>query len=419
MADTVQARLKRVGPQIRPAGFLAQPDEWGVKELTSSYHSSGRKTPPVIQKFHHRGPEVDEITRHWGLANDPRADREKRYGRVVPNADGVDPCLRPMIYADKMSTLIGEEREKRFESNVRRPLGRAPDPSFPLKIPPKGFGMTVQYVDTCKGIINNMKDVEPMHAPGEQYSRGYDWDKIGINFEKHRFGKVTARGESATECFRQPNETKIVRKTVTDYNSTVKAEVGKPKSYGFDNPEEWPSNKNGKNGKTIRPRAENYFQRDQPTIKEMIGGWAVGPVNEQRPEWATEEGSRRYRPGGAWERRNKNQYYPDRPNNLLCRIDGEGEVHRNGYGRDILVLDNLEDGVTVPQLIHPCHYVTRGIASRYFAGGRDLEDIRSLCKKCNFGMTDDQIDTVFVSTAKNGLCGIEQFKNEAKSMGFI
>lgn len=419
MADTVQTRLRRVGPQLRPAGIFVPQDEWTVKELTSSYNESGRVTPPGIRKFHHRGPEVDEMTRHWGHANDPTADREKRYGAVVPNADGVDPCLRPMVYADKMSTLIGEEREKRFKSNVRRPLGRAPDPSFPLKIPPKGFGMTVQHVDTCKGIINSMKDLEPMHAPGEQYSRGYDWDKIGINYEKHRFGKVCARGGSATECFRQPQETKIVRKTVTDYNSTVKAEVGKPKAYGFDNPEEWPCNVNRENVKSMKPKAENYFQRDQPTIKELIGSWAVGPIGEQRPEWATEEGSRRCRPGGAWERRHINKYHPERPNNILRCIDGDGEVRRNNYGRDVLLLDHLEDGATVPQLLHPCHYVSYGVAARYFAGGRELDDIRSLCKKCHFGMTDDQIDNVFASTAKNGLCGIEQFKNEAKAMGFI
>lgn len=419
MADTVQLRLKRVGPQIRPAGLLGSQNEWGVKELTSSYNNSGRQTPPGIRKFHHRGPEVDEMTRHWGGANDPEADRSKRYGRVLPNPDGVDSCIRPMMYADKMSTLIGEEREKRFKSNICRPLGRGPDPSFPLETPPKGFGISVQHVDTCKGIINSMKDVEPMYEPGEQFCRGYEWENLGINFEKHRFGKVTARGGSVTECLTQPNETNIVRKTLTDYNSIVKTEIGKPKSFGFDDPEEWECNKNGERRKAVKPRAENYFQRDQPTIKELLSGWAVGHIGEERPEWATADGARRCRPGGAWEHRNKSKYYSERPNDLLCRIDAEGEVHQNKYGRDVLVLENLEDGATVPQLIHPCHYVTRGVASQYFAGGRNLEDIRSLSKKCNFGLTDSQIDEVFASKEKNGLCGIEQFKNEAMAKGLI
>lgn len=411
-------RLNRVGPQLRPAGVYALPEGVGARELTSSYNPSGRQTPPQISKFHHRGPEVDATTRHWGLANDPEPDRDKRYGILFTNDDSMDVCLRPSIYADKMSTLIGEEREKRSKENRLKPLGRVPDPIFPIETPLKGFGASTLRTDTTKSIMNCWKDKEPMHPAGEQLCRGYDWEEKGIDFEKHRFGKVYASGEKAEDCFKNPVESNLVRKTVTDYNATVKSEVGKAKSYGFDNPKEWECNKNGIKKKQRGGMAADDFQLENTTMKDLLSSWSVGPVGENRPAWATEENCRKGRPGGAWERRHEAKEYPERPG-VLRRVDREGDVKKNGFGRDVLTLTHLEDDATVQQLLHPCHYVSMGVESRYFAGGRPLEDIRALSKKCNFGLSDAQIDEVFQLTAKEGVCGIEQFKNAAIEKGYI
>lgn len=420
MAETLE-KLKRVAPQIRPAGVGGDYSQWGVKELTSSYNPSGRKTPPSITKFHHRGPEIDAIGRHWGLAGDPMHDREVRYGIPNKQSDSADVCMRPAVYADKMTTLIGEEREKKSRDNVLRPLGRVPDPKFPIETPVQGFGITIPRTDTSKSIMNCWKDTEPMHPAGEQLCRGYDWEEKGIDFEKHRFGITAPKGDRAEECFRDPVETNIVRKTVTDYKSTVKCELGKPKAYGFDNPEEWECNVNGSR-KLPKETAANYFQLEKPSIKELLSGWAVG-LSEEEEGLRLGNGvdnfpGRRGRVGGPFRKRELNKLYPDRPG-VLARVDREGEVGEDAYGRKMLTLSELEDGVRVQQLVHPCHYVSLGVEAKYFAGGRDLENVRALAHKCDFGLTDAQVDEVFHENAKDGLCGIEQFKNAAKAKGYI
>eukprot|EP00796_Vickermania_ingenoplastis_P008212 gene8212-5737_t len=412
-------KLKRVAPQIRPAGLILDFDRPGVRELTSSYNPSGCKTPPGITKFHHRGPEVDAVGRHWGLARDPLHDREARYGMPNPPSEDVDTCMRPAVYADKMSTFIGEAREKKSRDNTLKPLGRVPDAKFPIETPPKGFGITVPRVDTSKSIMNCWKDTDPMHPAGEQLCRGYDWEEKGINVQKHRFGVPSAQSDHTEDCFRDPVETNIVRKTVTDYNSTVRTEVGKPKVYGFDNPEEWECNVNGTRVKPQKATAENFFQLERPSMKELLTSWAVGTSDQADalPDDLEHYGRRR-RKGGPIRSRPDNKLYSDRPD-VLQRVQAEGSMETSAFGRKYLTLDKMDDDATVQQLVHPCHYVTLGVQSQYFAGGRDLENVRALAKKCDFGLTDAQIDEVFNETAKNGLCGIEQFKNAAVAKGYI
>lgn len=421
MSQTLE-KLKRVAPQIRPAGVGADYSEPGVKELTSSYNPSGRVTPDGIRKFHHRGPEVDAIGCHWGVSGDPRRDTSVRYGMANPTSDSVDVCMRPAVYADKMSTLIGEEREKKSKENVAKPLGRVPEPKFPIETPTKGFGITIARTDTSKSIMNCWKDTEPMHPAGEQYCRGYNWEEKGIDFSKHRFGVPSKKGARAEESFKDPVNTPVVRKTVTDYNSTVRSELGKPKAYGFDNPEEWESNVNGTRIKPVRGTASNYFQLETPSMKDLLTSWAVSNDGEEGLTDGAAESRRPIgRAGGAWEQRqakNANRVYPDRPG-VLARVNAEGEVTQTAAGRNVLTLKNMDDEATVEQLVHPCRYVTLGVESRYFAGGRDLEDVRSLAKKCNFGMSDAQIDEVFHANSRDGKCSIEEFKNAAVEKGYI
>ncbi|KAK7197905.1 hypothetical protein NESM_000744900 [Novymonas esmeraldas] len=397
-----QARLNRVAPQLRPAGVHGDWTEATTAELLSSYNPNGTTTPDNIRSFHHRGCDVGEQRRHWGLAKDAPVDPAVRHGVKSTETDGADACLRPEMYADKMTALLDAQRETQYLSNRRKPLGHAPEPQYPVPVPFGGFGITQKKGDSTQSVLAGYRAVDVLHPAGEQLTRNYDWDGCGIDPTQHRFGKPSGNSDDSTaSAMRTGSATQLASKLAKDYQSTVVRELGKPKSYGFDDPAEWDAQKRGRTTKVgATGKAASYFQTEQPTVRQLMGTWA---------QTASESVKGKAASGAADERG-------------LASSSADGDVAATaGKTTGTLSLSGtLKDDIRAHQLLYPCHYVSLGVESKYFAGGRPLEDIRQLCHKCGFGMADADIDTVFALVAKGGgTCSIEDFKNAARARGYM
>ncbi|KAG5465647.1 hypothetical protein CUR178_00357 [Leishmania enriettii] len=404
-ADT-QARLNRVAPQLRPAGVHGDWTEATVAELLSSYKHDGATTPDHIRSFHHRGCDVGEQRRHWGLAKDAPVDPNMRHGVRCKETDGADRCLRPEMYADKMTALLDAQRETQYLSHRRKPLGHAPEPKDPVPVPFGGFGITQKKGDSTQLVLAGYRAVDVLHPSGEQLTRNYDWEGSGIDPTQHRFGKPSdgANGSTAA-ALRTDAATQLTSKLAKDYKTTVAKELGKSKSYGFDDPAEWDEEKRGRVTKLgTTGTAASHFQTEQPTVRELMSSWAQtasGPgTDKAASRKAAQQGLTSSADAGA---------------------TAMADAAADASATDQLPLTGAhDDDVRAHQLLYPCHYVSLGVKTKYFAGGRPLGDIRRLSHKCGFGLSDAEIDAVFALVTKDGsTCSIEEFKNAARANGYM
>ncbi|CAM44108.1 conserved hypothetical protein [Leishmania braziliensis MHOM/BR/75/M2904] len=401
-----QARLNRVAPQLRPAGVHGDWTEATTAELLSSYNPNGVTTPDHIRSFHHRGYDVGEQRRHWSLAKDASVDPNMRHGVKSKETGGADACLRPEMYADKMTALLDAQRETQYLSNRRKPLGHAPVPQDPVPVPFGGFGIVQKKGDSTQSVLAGYRSVDVLHPAGEQLTRNYDWEKSGIDPIQHRFGKPSASPNGSTaSALCSDSATQLVSKLAKDYQTTVAKELGKSKSYGFDDPAEWDEKKRGRVTKLgATGTAASYFQTEQPTVRELISSWA-----QTVPGSGT----------GKAESGKANQQ--GLTTSADAGVGTNADVSAAAPAASGLPLTGtLKDDIHAHQLLYPCHYVSLGVESKYFAGDRPLEDIRRLSHKCGFGLSDASIDAVFTLVAKGGsACSIEEFKNAARANGYM
>lgn len=392
-------RLNRVAPQLRPAGVHGDDSEVKTAELLSTYNPDGLRTPDHIRSFQHRGCAVDEASRHWGYAKDPKRDPTVRYGVRGNRSGGMEECLRPALYADKATTLIEAQREARYRSNVLKPLGHGPAPRDPIPVPFSGFGVTQPKGESVASTLSGFRNVDVLHPAEEQLSRGYDWSRHGIDPVQHRFGvKTEGRNGSTSALLEMPPTTLLSSKLYSDYKKTVSDDPTRPKSYGFDNPADWDAKKRGfTTVKGATGTAASHFQTEQPSIRELLSTWAEAPAPAAPP--------------------------PEKVDAKGVTLTGSSLPNFSSGGslksKTLRGYEDLSDEARVPQLLYPCHYVSLGVASKYFAGGRSLENVRELCHKCDFGLSDAQIDSLFAELNTDGACGIEEFKNHARAKGLM
>ncbi|EAN97337.1 hypothetical protein C3747_85g217 [Trypanosoma cruzi] len=407
---------RHIAPQIRTAGRVVGRDCGTVAQLTSNYYSSGRVTPDLI-KFHRRGGEVGRTYRHYGIARDPPVDESIRHGIKNDVSESALLCLQPDT--NHLSALMNEQLERRYLSSIRRPLGRAPAPPYEVRVPRDGFGVRSDPSESVKRVMYGGKDVDVLHPVGERKDRGYDWESIGIDPTQHRFGATFAKDAITAAdvmCENRPISTAFP-KLVKDHKTAVKTELGRPRTYGFDN-------------SAFEEKAEKLAVRrsrrgDGDAARELLSSWAQHPATVQ----AREEQSARAAASktGLMGDGTKNTTTTTTNNTDSDGIDGGSGRFRSRFtstfgskrADGLVALTELKDEARVPHLLYPSHYVQLGVKSEYFAGGRPLEDIRRISKQVDFGLTDSQIDDVFASIAQDGVCGIEQFKNKAVAMGYL
>ncbi|KPA81325.1 hypothetical protein ABB37_03722 [Leptomonas pyrrhocoris] len=394
--SNTQSRLQRIAPQLRPAGVHGDFSEATVAELLSSFNPDGLVTPDHIRAFQHRGAGVGEATRSWSRSKDSPVDPNMRHGVKGETASGgAEACLRPEEYADKMTALLDAQRETQYLSNRRKPLGHAPVPENPVPVPLHGFGITHEKGESTQSVLAGYRAVDVIHPAGEQVSRNYNWDAHGIDPTQHRFGRPSENSNGSTAAaVRCESATQLRSKLANDYQSTVAHELGKSKSYGFDDPAEWDATKRGRVAQPgASGKAASHFQTEQPTVQEVLSSWAAATSSATAAQSADEASVS--------------------DGEKTCAVEqSSAQPSKNKLG-------NLEDDVRAHQLLYPCHYVSLGVESKYFAGGRTLDDIRQLCHKCDFGLTDADIDAVFNEMSKDGKCSIEEFKNQARVKGLM
>ncbi|ESL06336.1 hypothetical protein TRSC58_05992 [Trypanosoma rangeli SC58] len=397
---------RHIAPQIRTAGLVVGRDCGTVSQLMSDYYLSGCVTPDLI-KSHRRGGEVGRTYRHYGLARDPPVDESIRHGVKNDVSESAFLCLQPGT--NRLSALMNEQLERMYLSSIRRPLGHAPVPPYEVPVPRDGFGVSSDPSESVKRVMYGGKDVDVLHPVGERKDRGYNWESTGIDPTQHRFGKTLAKEAMTSADVMRENcpISNVFPKLVKDHRTAVKVELGKPRSYGFDN---------SAFEATAEKRAVRRSRRgDGDNARALLSSWARHPATLQALE---EQGNR----AAASE-----VGLIEDATTTTGDNGGDGGGRRSRFactfgskqsGRSV-ALTELDDEARVPHVLYPCHYVQLGVKSEYFAGGRPLEEIRRLCKKVDLGLNDGQIDEVFASIAQDGLCGIEQFKNKAAAMGYL
>ncbi|KAG8348814.1 hypothetical protein ERJ75_001362500 [Trypanosoma vivax] len=394
---------RHIAPQLVAAGLPIRLNDGTVAELTSNYCGTGRSTPE-IQRLYRRHGEVGRTYRHYGRARDPPVDESIRFGLSSVPGQGARGCLHPGT-GDRMMALMEEQLEHAYLSNIRRPLGCAPKALYDVPVPRSGFGVSTNRSDSVKSILYAGRDVDVLHPVDVRKDWGFDWERTGIDPTQHRFGKCDPHSEVTSRDVMCENrlKAKLLPKMVTDMKRISGSEIGRGRL---------PMGNYEKFAEAMEKRSvRRTCAGDGDAARELLSSWAEHPSTvrareETRLANTTDPGRE-----AAREWTNTTPVNTVR-SKVRCIFD---ECGRNASCKGV----KLDDDVRVPHLLYPCHYVKLGVNSSSFAGGRSLEDVRSLCRKINMGLNDKQIEEVFGLIAIDDRCGIEQFKNKAVEMGYL
>ena len=398
-------------PQLIPAGKALPAQESVYMELTQSTNRNRPPTPTNVKPFRQSFlASVGKSTRHYGLRNDAELDPDTIFGQKTVRNDTAEACLKPGANADKAGALAAENAEKNYASSKREPLGRVPDPQYPIpeKLIREGFGNPTEKCESSKVLIYACpnKEAKQLHAPGEQVDRHYDWAKARLDPTQHRFG-ATVDGNPVTtkELIHQDHKIHVLPAIVQDFKSTQTPALGLTRNFGF-----------GDRGVGADYTYGKLLERDQFNARQLISGAGVASCDDNEAtlgkpfvKSATQKKQRSQASstcssfGGSDRSFGVPSIRSDLPKPKFEKV-----TNGTNYG----------DEVPIKQLLYPSHYVRQGVDTRYFATRKTKDEVRAVMEKINFGLTEAQFEEVFAAVAVDGRAGLEEFKNAAQAFGY-
>ncbi|XRB21531.1 EF-hand domain-containing family member B [Pseudoscourfieldia marina] len=206
-----KATMLDTSPYITPAGVVTSLEDEGAKQALEQVDFAKRpSTPPEIKKYRQSTAHVPgAIVKHFGLADDkPLLDGP--YGVKTVSSESVAEVIQT-VEKSELKEWAKERREDIYASNKREPLGKSLNRGHKLpEVLETGeapFGNAVGATElakhpAAKGLIYPVDSTEPEtedvhrmyirthhdYAPGEQRTRGYDWEGSGINLKVNTFG---------------------------------------------------------------------------------------------------------------------------------------------------------------------------------------------------------------------------------------
>lgn len=393
-------------PQVRPAGIA------GIREHGVFTFGERPPTPDSIKPFRKSAmTTVGRTIHHFGTRNDALPDENFRYGKKGDYDITVEECLRPVV-VDKMGALAAEHAEQRYLSSKREPLGKTPGCPYglPDHLERNGFGMPTRNSENAKNVIYSCGDREApeLHPAGAQRNRRYDWANAGIDPTKHRFGvqgKPTGKDDTRDLIAPREPQTVLLPRITRDVQSLTQFEVGKPRNLGLGVPttvdaSSAPAGKLVKSdGSNVRTLMSSHGTGDDTAYERSVGKIACrsSTLRKLKEEDKLATGSLNSgRTFGAPTVRE------DLPRPLFRKV-----TNSTNYG----------DDVGAGALIYPNRYISKGIDEKYFTEEYDLEGIKAIAVKCDFGLSDKDIAKVFNACQKNGTTSVEMFKDTCYDMG--
>lgn len=406
---------KDAARQLRPAGIASAKaagifDEPEVRVPTPEHVRPFRKSAMTT---------VGRTIHHYGTRNNEPIDPNTRFGKPGTYDFTAEDCLRPKVL-DKMGALAAEHAEKRYLS-AKEPLGKVPPPSIPIPehMARRGFGLQTRSSESAKHVIYSCGDREApeLHPAGAQRDRKYDWASAGIDPTRQRFGATSVKSAETTKDLINPTlpVTTMLPKIVRDQQTLSQPQLGKPKCLGLGHQTAGsPEHPNAI--KIAEAKAKNMVD-----VKQLISGH--GCLDDEAYEKTLGKSYTKSHTLRKLRDEDKQRMFNGSavsetagPNDRAFGVPTVRNDLPKPLFRKVTSSNNYGDDVGAQALLFPNRYVAKGIDEYYFTEPKDLAGIKDAVIKCNFGLTDKQIEDVFNSRSENGLMSVEMFKDACYDM---
>jgi len=408
-------------PNLRPAGVgVSLPDDNAAACVKPRYQPP--PTPQELKKYRrvHTGDPGAKLI-HYGRADDPLPESTFVYGKKTHASDHVPEVIKANK-AVGMVEFMNKVAEDRYASNTREPLGQSimRNYKFPQVVHEDQFrfGVPTRYNESAKNLLfpegGSLEDNEKVRqmylkshgdtSAGEQFARNYDWP---VDPAIHRFGKsdFKEQGGVASSLKHDTNvapypKTRIVKKTVEDYRSTVHEELGKPKNLGTGKSETGNEVVYGSTRKVMEWDAGMCIH-GAPTEKELNPDRDLG---------------RSLRSGF------KNEVKPGDEGRVFGVPTIRDDIKKKQL-KSVADPYNYGDEPAANQLLYPQAWLRKGLSHEDFRKPRSREEIRSLFEAAGISLKATKAEAIYnragaVTGAAVNLGSFIEAYNWFESQGF-
>ena len=376
-------------PGLRPAGMVtAVLEEGTVKCLQPPVQRN--RTPPHLQRYRKSssdGPGVKQT--HFGLVDVPLPPPSHIYGKKTYESDHVNEVIRQQNLQG-FNEFANEMKEKRYASTRREPLGEtiSRDYTYPVAVTQGDFKFGVptkvsepakEVLFPAKGSLENGEKEEVMYfkshgstQAGQQLSRAYNWP---VNPAEHRFGLKDKGSVGGVEEALKPElseSTTLVQKTVEDYRSTAKDQLGQPRNLGSGKP----------------PVPEGYAFGAKAGSLE----WGAGQCITGQPTATTLAPDKDL--GHSTRFGFRNQPKPGDQSRVFGVPSIRADVAKKGL-KSVADHQNYGDEAVAVEVLFPDHWLRYGLEKAEFLRPRSKQEIRALVKGAGVDIGTGQFEAVY------------------------
>eukprot|EP00656_Telonema_subtile_P034871 TRINITY_DN3889_c0_g1_i1.p1 TRINITY_DN3889_c0_g1~~TRINITY_DN3889_c0_g1_i1.p1 ORF type:complete len:437 (-),score=104.55 TRINITY_DN3889_c0_g1_i1:229-1539(-) len=405
-------------PEFRAAGLnTVQPGDQSVHKALQPDPPTQKTAPEHFKYSDQLKFEPGRIQVHHGVFGSDLGPQDAPYGR--PNecradASKVHQMLNPPV-ASRFEDAMEKDKCKLYHSSIRETMGRSYNHGLTVpdyaKEPDHRFGcfsdrnewgskeLVCPAPDPDEDNPEHKRMYTLSHAAygvGEQRSRNYDWDKIGVKPGEFKFGVVDAnRGQGGVENALKGDAAKekrcatIVQKTVTDFKAFNQDQLGKVKHTGA-----------GLHGladehafgmSTVKTASEwgtKECMEGNKTIEEQMPDADLG--RSLQPGWRNTTNTDR-----AFGVPNVRT---DRPVPQIRSVADD---------------QNYGDEANAKELLYPSTHAWKGVSLDDFYQPRGFDELFSVMQCSGFDLSEEQANQVYNEAANghpDGLVSLESFR---------
>lgn len=376
-------------PGLRPAGMVTAIPEEGTQKCLQP-PAPRTQTPPHLQRYRKSasdGPGVKQI--HFGLVDAPLPPPSHIYGKKTYESDHVNEVIRQQNL-EGFTEFANDIKEQRYATSKREPLGQtlSRDYVYPAAVTQTDFkfGVPTKFSEPAKevlfpaqGSLENSEKEERMYFKShgstqaeQQLRRGYNWP---VDPAEHRFGLKDKGPVGGVEEALKPmlaEGTTLVQKTVEDFRSTAKDQLGRPRNLGTGRPPLPEDHAFGVKAGTLEWNAGQCIT-GQPTPETMVPDKDLGR--------STRFGFR-------------NQTKPGDDD----RVFGVPSI-RADYPKKTLksVADhqNYGDEAQAVEILFPDHWLRYGLEKEEFLRARPKQEIKELLKGAGIDLGAGKFEAIY------------------------
>ena len=376
-------------PGLRPAGMVTAVPEEGTQQCLQP-PLPRTQTPQDIQRYRKSftdGPGVKQV--HYGLVGAPLPPPSHIYGKKTYESDHVNEVIRQQNLQG-FSEFANDIKEQKYASSQREPLGQtiSRDYAYPAAVTQTDFkfGVPTKFSEPAKevlfpaqGSLENSEKTEQMYfkshgstQAGQQLRRGYNWP---VDPSEHRFGLKDKGPVGGVEEALKPElaeGTTLVQKTVEDYRSTTKDQLGRPRNLGSGGP----------------PVPADYaFGAKAGTLE-----WGAGKCITGQPSPATLVPDKDL--GRSTRFGFRNTPKPGDEDRVFGVPSIRADVGKKTL-KSVADHQNYGDEVQAVEILFPDHWLRYGLEKEEFLRPRSKPDIKELVRGAGINIGAGQFEAVY------------------------